>query len=989
MSENLEELLFAELREAVAARVDGDPGKLTAELAYRLQELNTMSRDRYEVTGDIADLDLAVQAGFSALRALPADHPERAAHLQNVGISLRARYARTGRVGDLNAAIEALGAAVGLASEAVDRAGEAVDRAGGAAELAALLSSHGAAMLARFDRAGRLTDLDTAVDLTRRATATAALDNPDQAVYFLNLCAALLTRFRSTGSVSDLDEATAAGIQGCAATGSGHPWFANNLLNFGLCLMEKFKYSHEPKDIDLAVGVLREVVAATPEGHLSRALRLSALSDSLHLQARNDNRPDALHEAVEVLRQALAVTPINHPERVERLTGLGCALSSRFEHTGAALDLDEAVAVLREAVVTAPVDHPARTRLLTNLSYALRRRYRHYGHHEDLDQAARASAEATRLPSAPPVARIEAVRTAAILAEQNNDPAGAADLLEVAVRLLPEVAPRRLPRPDQQARLSAVAGLANRAAAAALASPAMPASHRAVRAMTLLEAGRAVLLSQSLETRGDLTDLRAVRPDLAMRFTELTGRLNRHTAQRVHTDPLAGRNESVSDHFMSMSEAAGRPDSARVADAATDRIRLAEELAEVVQRIREVDGFASFGLPPDAGELLAEAAHGPLVAFTVTADHGAALVVTEDGVECVELPGLTTDVLAERVSVFHRALRTATRSPTIRDLQPVASATGSQADLLAVLEWLWDSVTGPVLNHLGLHRTPSENPRRWPRIWWIPCGQLALLPLHAAGHHADPATPTRRAVMDRVVSSYTPTVGALRHARRSPATARPPRRSLVVAMPTTPGLPGGGHLPHVRVEADVVASLLPNPLVLSAPPDPADAASGSDLPTARRVLDELPSCAIAHFACHGMHHPTEPAASTLLLYDHTEAPLTVAHLAPVALDHAQLAYLSACETALTRVEVFLDEAIHPAAAFQLAGFPHVIGTLWAVDDEFAAVIASRFYRGLHDQRTATITVGDAARVLHEVVRDLRDDFPGTPALWAAHLHLGP
>lgn len=84
-----------------------------------------------------------------------------------------------------------------------------------------------------------------------------------------------------------------------------------------------------------------------------------------------------------------------------------------------------------------------------------------------------------------------------------------------------------------------------------------------------------------------------------------------------------------------------------------------------------------------------------------------------------------------------------------------------------------------------------------------------------------------------------------------------------------------------------------------------------------------------HFACHGTHDTTDPAASQLLVHDYAEAPLTVAHLAPVNLDLAQLAYLSACNTALNSAGVFLDEAIHLATAFQLAGFPccrHLMGT---------------------------------------------------------------
>ncbi|MYX40196.1 hypothetical protein GTW59_03695, partial [Streptomyces sp. SID89] len=64
----------------------------------------------------------------------------------------------------------------------------------------------------------------------------------------------------------------------------------------------------------------------------------------------------------------------------------------------------------------------------------------------------------------------------------------------------------------------------------------------------------------------------------------------------------------------------------------------------------------------------------------------------------------------------------------------------------------------PVLERLGLLDAPAGE--EWPRLWWSPGGALAALPLHAAGHHDG-----RRSVLDRVVSSYTPTVRALAYAR--------------------------------------------------------------------------------------------------------------------------------------------------------------------------------------------------------------------------------
>ena len=45
---------------------------------------------------------------------------------------------------------------------------------------------------------------------------------------------------------------------------------------------------------------------------------------------------------------------------------------------------------------------------------------------------------------------------------------------------------------------------------------------RAARAISLLEHGRGIILSQSLAVRDDLTELRQLRPDLAERYGAAT-----------------------------------------------------------------------------------------------------------------------------------------------------------------------------------------------------------------------------------------------------------------------------------------------------------------------------------------------------------------------------------------------------------------------------------------------------------------------------------
>jgi len=364
-----------------------------------------------------------------------------------------------------------------------------------------------------------------------------------------------------------------------------------------------------------------------------------------------------------------------------------------------------------------------------------------------------------------------------------------------------------------------------------------------------------------------------------------------------------------------------------------------------------------------------------VVVLNVSAYRSDAILLTSGGITNQPLPGL------DQATVTRQAL------DTIAAPESLLARVRAQETIREMLAWLWHSAAEPVLHALG-HQDQPPYGKPWPRLWWVPGGLLALLPIHAAGRHTSPPDPSHRTVMDRVISSYTPTIGALAHAR----TARPAAilgtaiRSLIVAMPTTPDLDRGAQLAYVPAEAALLQARLPNPTLLSESPFPYDTIGGQ-LPTKAAVLEHLAACAIAHFACHGFSDPADPSQSRLLLHDHRTDPLTVAALAPVVLDHAQLAYLSACSTARATEERLLDEAIHLASAFQLAGFPHVIGTLWEIDDAIAVEIADTFYAALAHP-DGTLDPDRAARALHQATRALRDRQPTDPYIWASHIHAG-
>jgi CHAT domain-containing protein len=102
---------------------------------------------------------------------------------------------------------------------------------------------------------------------------------------------------------------------------------------------------------------------------------------------------------------------------------------------------------------------------------------------------------------------------------------------------------------------------------------------------------------------------------------------------------------------------------------------------------------------------------------------------------------------------------------------------------------------------------------------------------------------------------------------------------------------------------------------------------------------------------------------------------------------AELAYLSACSTAVGGTEL-ADEAIHLTSALQLAGFRQVIGTLWPVPDLVAVQVAADVYTRLA-RRNGTVGPPQGAAALHQAVHDLRDSYPDRPFLWASYVHIGP
>jgi CHAT domain-containing protein len=175
---------------------------------------------------------------------------------------------------------------------------------------------------------------------------------------------------------------------------------------------------------------------------------------------------------------------------------------------------------------------------------------------------------------------------------------------------------------------------------------------------------------------------------------------------------------------------------------------------------------------------------------------------------------------------------------------------------------------------------------------------------------------------DFVVSSYTPTLGALLQAQREvPSVERETVRSVLVAEPFGADMPP---LPGVVAEVEVVMHSMPSGTVTLLG-DPYAVSSVASLgATVDSVLEAAPAANILHLACHGQQDHRTPLESGFRLRDGT---LTVRKLMQLRLPRAIFAFLCACETAKGAQDQ-PDQAIHLAGAMLFCGFRSVIGTMW-------------------------------------------------------------
>jgi hypothetical protein len=973
-------LLMASLSDPEEALLDAGIQLMTSVATGKPDRLSTLClayRRRHERTGSTTDLDHAIETGEQAVALAPG-----AETWTRLAEAYRCRYALSADLQDLchvvdlfdqvvrvdSRARSMLGAAYRLLYDQTGD-GEALDKAVTYGEEGADPVELSVTLLRRFERSGSVPDLLRAVELADIGS-TADVES------VADIAAVFLTKHEYGGDPADLDHAVRLGEQALETVRDNHPRRPDILRAVAVALHRRYLSAGAEADLDKATTLARWAHNAFPSRqpgfsqtavdlaaiHLTRHARSGVLAEleravelaesavtkgcspewtatlgrAWHARYRVTRALPDLDRAIGLGAGAVSETAASDVARPRRLADLATAHRTRYGISADMADLSEAVDLGAEAVNRTPDGHVDLPWRLSALAEAHLDRYRVGRHIADLDLAVELSERAWRLVGGehPRRVRLAAACASALLERVDSGGQIAPNLLDALVQ---DVVESRSAAPvDQVAGLHAVGVLVFAAGKAKMATlvldsaiallPSLPpreagwtdrqqrvgdrlglveaavSAHCAIGdpagAVEVAELGRGVLLADEANTRVDLAELSERQPRLADKFEWVCDRLN------TPGFPAGERKRWWSDY--------------------------GDRLAE----IRAVPGFEGFLAAPRLDDLRPAGGTAVLVNADRYGGHAVLVHASSDPVT-VALPDLRG--VDNRVKALLDAVSDGSIAGLLRRRRIVPD----------ILAWLWDAVVAPVVQVLP----SSERPHR---VWWVPTGVLGLFPLHAAGY------PGQSGALDALVSSFIPSLRALRDTRQ-----RPPaevRRGLVVAMRHTAGqrdLPGA---------ADE-AALLPGRRLQDT-----DAVADS-------VRAALTSSTWAHFACHAVADPVSPAEGGLLLHDRT---LRLPEIGGLRLAEAELAYLSACSTANYGVR-HADEVLHLGSAFQLAGFRHVVATLWPLGDAIATEAAQAFYHHLPDSPVAD----SAATVLHRVTRDLRESYPHRPDLWAALVHSGP
>ncbi|KAJ7743453.1 CHAT domain-containing protein [Mycena maculata] len=892
---------------------------------------------RYRRLGSVNDLKNALQKSQEAVKLTPDSHPDRVTYLQGCAVALDEQYKRFGDLQDLEAAFQKSQEVVKLTRETDLKRAERLDCLASTSrslferlgdikyweaakqiyqEVAKLIPpghpdrSDFLRMIALFSDdqyqlLGDLKDLEGGLQALQQSVDLTPEGHPERATHLHSLAQAFSAQYKRFGDLADLDAALQK-LQGAVnLTPSGHPDRAGYLSSLGSTFCIRYERLRSLSDLTLSVQRNQEAVDITPKEHRDMAPHLHSLAISLRERYQRLGNLNDLQTAVQMSQYAVELTPEGHRFRMSFLQSLAVFLHHRYERLEEVGDLQNAIQICCNVVKTTAAEDPDRAVYLQNLAGYFLDRYKRFRDPGDLEAVHTYYGESFKNSSSDPEYSWERALIWASIPEEFQPSYGQA-AYTAAFRLLPELLWLGNSMPVRHNAIPRL-GIAEATANAMRISINLS---NLTSAVEFMEQGLATTFQQILQLKTDVDSTKLPR-DQAEAFRNLSSELYRQRSPNPR--------------------------------------EIAYQRKGLLDNIRRQPGLEYFLLPKPYKVLCCASKGGPVVILTSHKEQCEGIIITNPTSEPVHvpLPNVTLNVLElqrERLSELLGRCNVKIRGPSaasrLFDSRP--DITTPQEGFADMLDWLW-----------ATHNIHDG------RLWWLPSGAFAGLPLHAS-------PPSNQS---QFIHSYTATLGSLLDAQAKPSA----KCKLGIVGVSHTDANGANPLEGVDQEVQNILSAVGATHIQSLKGPQA---------TAESVKHKIQDCSWIHLACHGKQDIVSPPQSSLLLYG---SKLELEDILRMDLPNAQFVFLAACQTGMGD-SVLINESFHLGGGFIAAGFRAAIGTMWSMEDKDGPLVSQLVYSHLFGEGRQP-QASDTAEALHLAVKELKARGV-TYERWIPFIHMG-
>ncbi|KAL9570253.1 hypothetical protein ACKAV7_005761 [Fusarium commune] len=568
--------------------------------------------------------------------------------------------------------------------------------------------------------------LEEAMKLERKAIEASPSDSMDRQRFSYWLALQLGDYFYHIRNLDDADEAIGLIKSSLEKFPDESPIKAAHMANLGILLKEKYSVLGVEDDFGSGCESLETAIASSPEDQNTIATWLEKLADFI-LEKVDDKRLEAdLEESVSYARTALEVTPSDCPSSYIQLYNLGSMLLKRFSRNQEDVsDLNQGIALLREALTSISSTNPEIESILSHLASALDTR------HDKLRKA-------IAVMGNPFVERPTSISTLAALLKKRFRAGGSLDDMIEAILIsqktlesMPEDSPFRtdlwttlgdlfaakfgrtwatsdLEEAVHNYRCAVEHPTGNTLRRIIAATSVMPLCLSLQDAYdigrTAIDLVPGIAAARSLET-SDRQHLLSYSRGLAASVTCAAIRLKRDPSEALAIleqgrGILGSSLDDLRTDTKELHEEFGE-------DPGSRRRNAAKSFDGLLNEIPKSPGFEDFLGRLTTDQIRAAATYGPIVIINSSWMGCEGIVIERERITSMIFKDLDDGELMER-------------------------AEGFDLGTPDMLEWLWDTITGRVLEALGFTETPP-NQQEWPHVWWMPTGPLSRFPLHASG----------------------------------------------------------------------------------------------------------------------------------------------------------------------------------------------------------------------------------------------------------------